>query len=100
MRIHRSVTSLSWIPSEAIEGLPKLPFAFGTFHYDTTPPDHLGPEIVSSIEALRVADRFRCRCNDGTLIQARCSQIANLSAGKRLHQQPLPIHAPELSMRR
>jgi hypothetical protein len=59
MRIHRSVTSLSWIPSEAIEGLPKLPFAFGTFHYDTTPPAELGADIASSLEELRVADRFR-----------------------------------------
>jgi len=29
MRIEASVTSISWIPSEAVEGLPKLPFTFG-----------------------------------------------------------------------
>ncbi|MDX6386889.1 MAG: hypothetical protein QOD85_691, partial [Gaiellaceae bacterium] len=34
MRIDSSVTSISWIPSEAVEGLPKLPFTFGVAHYD------------------------------------------------------------------
>src|SRR5258708_35133707 len=59
MRINTSVTSLSWIPSEAIDGMPKLPFSFGTFHYDQTPPDSLGPAIESSLDDLRIADRFR-----------------------------------------
>ncbi len=38
MRIESSVTSVSWIPSEAIEGLPKLPFELGIGHYDEPPP--------------------------------------------------------------
>ena len=29
MRIESSVTAISWIPSEAIEGMPKLPFELG-----------------------------------------------------------------------
>ena len=29
MRVEGSVTAISWIPSEAIEGLPKLPFEVG-----------------------------------------------------------------------
>lgn len=41
MRIESSVTSISWIPSEAVEGLPKLPFSFGIAHYDEAPPDRL-----------------------------------------------------------
>jgi len=39
MRLESSVTSISWIPSEAVEGLPKLPFTLGVAHYDDPPPD-------------------------------------------------------------
>jgi hypothetical protein len=56
MRHERSVTAISWIPSEAISGLPKLPFELGIGHYDEPPPDHLG---AHDLEQLRDADRFR-----------------------------------------
>jgi hypothetical protein len=56
MRIEGSVTAISWIPSEAIEGLPKLPFELGVGHYDDPPPDRLSP---GDLERLRDADRFR-----------------------------------------
>ena len=54
MRIESSVTSVSWIPSEAIAGLAKMPFEAGILHYDQPPPD-----TIEDLEALRVADRFR-----------------------------------------
>jgi Cyclic nucleotide-binding domain len=54
MRYQSSVTSLSWIPSEAIQGTTRLPFEVGMAHYDPPPPD----ELVS-LDALREADRFR-----------------------------------------
>ena len=41
MRIESSVTAISWIPSEAISGMPKLPFQIGIGHYDEPPPDQL-----------------------------------------------------------
>src|SRR5436190_8494871 len=56
MRFERSVTSISWIPSEAIEGLPKLPFELGIGHYDEPPPDRLD---AGDLEMLRAGDRFR-----------------------------------------
>ncbi len=57
MRIEGSVTAVSWIPSEAIEGMPKLPFELGVGHYDEPPPDRIeGPR---DLEQLRDADRFR-----------------------------------------
>jgi hypothetical protein len=56
MRHERSVTAISWIPSEAISGLPKLPFELGIGHYDEPPPDHLG---THDLGALRDDDRFR-----------------------------------------
>jgi Cyclic nucleotide-binding domain len=57
MRLETSVTSLSWIPSEAITGTMRAPFDLGVAHYDDAPPD----ELVDP-EALRDADRFRF-CN-------------------------------------
>jgi hypothetical protein len=54
MRIESSVTSLSWIPSEAVTGLNKAIFGTGFTHYDDPPPDQLG-----DLDALRAADRFR-----------------------------------------
>jgi hypothetical protein len=54
MRHESSVTSLSWIPSEAVEGGTRLAFDAGFAHYDDPPPDQLG-----DLEALRAADRFR-----------------------------------------
>jgi Cyclic nucleotide-binding domain len=56
MRIEKSVTAVTWIPSEAIEGMPKLPFELGMTHYDQPPPDRLEP---GQLEELRDADRFR-----------------------------------------
>jgi Cyclic nucleotide-binding domain len=56
MRVESSVTSISWIPSEAIEGMPKVPFELGIGHYDPPPPDSLQE---GDLVALRDADRFR-----------------------------------------
>jgi hypothetical protein len=56
MRIESSVTAISWIPSEAIEGMPKIPFELGIGHYDEPPPTHLG---IGELERLRDSDRFR-----------------------------------------
>jgi hypothetical protein len=54
MRIESSVTSLSWIPSEAVTGLNKAIFGSGFTHYDDPPPD-----VIGDLAALRDADRFR-----------------------------------------
>jgi cyclic nucleotide-binding protein len=54
MRIESSVTSVSWIPSEAVTGMTKLPFEVGFTHYDNPPPD-----VIENLEALGAADGFR-----------------------------------------
>jgi hypothetical protein len=59
MRIERTITSVSWIPSEAVAGLAKMPFSGGVAHYDPPPPDALTATGPDSLEALRQADRFR-----------------------------------------
>ncbi len=56
MRIESSVTAISWIPSEAVSGMPKLPFQIGIGHYDDPPPDRL---TEGDLERLRDADGFR-----------------------------------------
>jgi len=56
MRFDGSVTAISWIPSEAIEGMPKLPFELGIGHYDEPPPDRI---LDGDLERLRDEDRFR-----------------------------------------
>jgi hypothetical protein len=54
MRYENSMTSLSWIPSEAIEGGMRLAFDAGFTHYDDPPPAELG--VIGELQA---ADRFR-----------------------------------------
>lgn len=56
MRIESSVTSVSWIPSEAMSGPMRVPMDLGIGHYDQPPPDHVDPEVL---EKLREEDRFR-----------------------------------------
>src|SRR5438067_3141653 len=75
MRVEGSVTAISWIPSEAIQGLPKLPFELGVGHYDEPPPDRLSP---GDLGRLRDADRFReanevtawIEVEDGAIVEA------------------------------
>lgn len=54
MRTESSVTSLSWIPSEAVRGGTRVAFDAGFTHYDEPPPD-----VIEDLEHLRVTDRFR-----------------------------------------
>jgi hypothetical protein len=49
-RVEDSVTSLSWIPREAIEGLSKIPFEVNVTRYDEPPPDRLAE---GDLETLR-----------------------------------------------
>jgi hypothetical protein len=53
-RHESSVTALTWIPSEAIEGLSRVPFELGITHYDVPPPDQ-----IDDLAELRKTDRFR-----------------------------------------
>ncbi|MBO0828931.1 MAG: hypothetical protein J2P24_14255 [Streptosporangiales bacterium] len=55
IRVESQVTSVSWIPSEAVTGNSPISRAFTTFsHYDDPPP-----AIVGDLERLRSTDRFR-----------------------------------------
>lgn len=56
MHFERSVTSISWIPSEAMTGPMRVPMDLGIGHYDQAPPDHVGSD---ELERLRQDDRYR-----------------------------------------
>jgi Cyclic nucleotide-binding domain len=60
MRYESTVTSLSWIPSEAVTGSSKAAFEGGVAHYDQPPPGEIGPPgAPGSVTELQQADRFR-----------------------------------------
>ena len=48
------MTVLSWIPSEAIRGLPRLPFDLGLGAYDDPPPDR-----IEDLASMHAAGAFR-----------------------------------------
>jgi len=54
MRYESSVTSISWIPSEAVTGTYQLGFEVGLGRYDDPPPTE-----IDDLERLRAADKFR-----------------------------------------
>jgi hypothetical protein len=72
VRIESSVTSITWIPSEAIQGMPKLPFELGLTHYDDPPPD-----VIEDLNALRDSDSFREANELGAWIEVRGGKIVD-----------------------
>lgn len=56
MRIERSVTSISWIPSEAMTGPLRVPMDLGIGHYDAPPPDRIDS---ADLPRMRDQDVFR-----------------------------------------
>ena len=60
MRIESSVTSVSWIPSEAVTGTTRIPFGLGMTHYDDPPPDKWEDlDSVLGAEGARFANDLR-----------------------------------------
>lgn len=75
MRLESSVLSLSWIPSEAVTGLPKQVFEVGFTHYDEPPPDEVSS--LDELEALRQAARFRFANRLAAWIEVEDGQIVD-----------------------
>ena len=88
MRIESSVTSITWIPSEAIKGMPKLPFEWGVAHYDEPPHDRLiDLDAMHENDLFREANELKAWIevdDDGTISRLRL-------LGRRPHRR----HAPE-----
>jgi hypothetical protein len=83
MRVESSVTSISWIPSEAIESaLVALPFDVGIGRYDPPPP-----EVIEDFDELRRSEGFRfanllnawAEVDDGRIVDSGYGGEAHLS---------------------
>ena len=59
MRIERSISTVSWIPSDLLEGMGKIATRMKMAHHDPPPPNEIGPDVPATIEQLRIDDRFR-----------------------------------------
>lgn len=60
MHIESSVTSVSWIPREAVEGVAELPWDLGIAHYDLPPPDRIDDlQALVGSDAVRFANDLR-----------------------------------------
>ena len=73
MRIESSVVSISWIPSEAVAGMTKLPFEVGVAHYDQPLPD-----VIKSIDELRENDAFRFANELRAWVEVEDGKIVNV----------------------
>src|SRR2546425_484483 len=72
MRYESSTTSVSWIPSEAIPGMMRLPFDLGPVHYDDPPADQLGDvAALSRSGAVRFINELRAwvEVEDGLIVR-------------------------------
>ena len=59
-RIESSVTSVSWIPLDAMEGVRGLAADLGLGHWDLPPPDRLGDlDALIAADAIRFANELR-----------------------------------------
>ena len=75
MRHTQSVTSISWIPSEAMTGPMRLPMDLGIGHYDEAPPDRIDAAALEHLRAsdgLRFANRLEAwiEVKDGVIVGA------------------------------
>jgi hypothetical protein len=59
MRIERTITTISWIPSDAFTGVSRMTEQLGMAHHDQPPPDDIGPADADTLDRLRAADGFR-----------------------------------------
>jgi hypothetical protein len=102
MRIEHTVTSLSWIPSEAVTGVNKAVFESGVGHYDAPPPD-----VIDDLAELRATDGFRfanrlhgwVEVDDGRVVDAGYSDDSGAVMGSttvRLATREVTFAAPSL----
>ena len=75
MRHTHSVTSISWIPSEAMSGPMRLPMDLGIGHYDSAPPDLIDTDVLERLresDGLRFANRLEVWIEeeDGAIVDA------------------------------
>jgi hypothetical protein len=102
MRIESSVTSISWIPSDAVKGMPKVPFEIGVAHYDDPPPDRLGPldlDRLTEEDAFRESNELRAWIDveDGKIVDAGYSGQGRIGV-TRVKLGPRELVIPAVSL--
>ncbi len=72
MRYESSVTSISWIPSEAITGPMRVPMDVGIGRYDSPPPDHIDGDFLDAKDRFRFANNLKAHIDveDGRVVAA------------------------------
>ena len=85
MRTTSSVTSISWIPSEAMTGPMRVPMDIGIGHYDPEPPDEINAATLDSLlenDRLRFANQLEAwiEVEDGKITDAGYSGRALVGA--------------------
>ena len=93
MRIESSVTSVSWIPSEAISGMPRSFFDVGITHYDDPLPD-----VLEDLGKWRDENRFRFANQLSAWIEVEGDQIvdAGYSGGGMIGVTTVKTHITAL----
>lgn len=105
MRLESSVTSISWIPSDAVTGLPKLPFELGVAHYDDAPPERLEPGDAARLaaeDAFREANELRAwiEVRDGRVVDYGYSGGAHLGVTRiKVGPKEISVAAVALPLR-
>ena len=97
MRVESSVVSISWIPSDAVKGMPKVPFEVGVAHYDDPPPEQLGPmdlDRLTAEDAFRESNELRAwiEVEDGRIVDA------GYSGGGRIGVTRVKLGGKELTI--
>jgi Cyclic nucleotide-binding domain len=91
VRIERSATTISWIPSDSIPGLLRMPFARGIMHYDPPPP-----LALSEIDAMRRSGELRSANLLGAYIDVDDGRIVGAGYTGRTLMGVTPITAGRL----
>jgi hypothetical protein len=97
MQVESSVVSISWIPSDAVKGMPKVPFEVGVAHYDDPPPEQLSPadlDRLTAEDAFRESNELRAwiEVEDGRIVDA------GYSGGGRIGVTRVKLGGKELTI--
>ena len=100
-RHQSSVTVISWIPSEAIRGLPNLPFQVGVTHIDEPPPDRLD-SVEDLVEERKCEAIILCGAifkSDISVIRKGCNvrkniRVVYLPCSRLVTMATSPLTAP------
>lgn len=110
MRVESTVTSVSWIPSEAIQGPMRVPMDIGVGHYDPPPPDRLvDVEELIRQDACRFVNRLTAYADfrdgevadpgyaGGALVGKTTARLGPFSLSVSGQSFPIIQHDPEVT---